>query len=250
MESDFADQLDYFGRRKELCPVQAVESEVAVQLDYFGRRKELFPLKKQAQKPDLPQRDRILAAATEVFLECGFGQTSTAEIASRAKVSKRELYAHFADKHALLVAVVTAHQALLEGELKTARTPGEDIATILEKIAGAVQNFLLSERFGKMMRLVVAASFYDVNLAEQFYENGPNRGRKAVAQLLKAQMKVGTLRKADPEAAADLFFDLVVGSHLTMAAVLGQLESRSRSRRDIHQSLASFLTLYRPDNGS
>src|SRR5215471_12672731 len=53
-----------------------------------------------------PMRDRILGAAFEAFTEDGYAETSTLEIAARAKVSKRDLYANFGSKHAVLVACI------------------------------------------------------------------------------------------------------------------------------------------------
>src|SRR6478735_7658671 len=52
-------------------------------------------------------RKRILGAALSAFMEGGFAQTSTLEIATRARVSKRELYALFGNKEAMLVACIT-----------------------------------------------------------------------------------------------------------------------------------------------
>ena len=48
-------------------------------------------------------RQRILGAALSAFMEGGYAQTSTLEIATRARVSKRELYALFGNKEAMLV---------------------------------------------------------------------------------------------------------------------------------------------------
>src|SRR5258708_34371256 len=55
---------------------------------------------------DGPVRERILGAAFAVFTEHGFAQASTLEIASRAKVSKRELYALVGNKHEMLIACI------------------------------------------------------------------------------------------------------------------------------------------------
>src|SRR5436305_11924627 len=52
-------------------------------------------------------RKRILGAALSACMEGGFAQTSTLEIATRARVSKRELYAQFGNKEAMLVACIT-----------------------------------------------------------------------------------------------------------------------------------------------
>ena len=53
-----------------------------------------------------PARERILGAAMKAFMELGYAQTSTLEIATRAQVSKREIYALFGSKQAILAACV------------------------------------------------------------------------------------------------------------------------------------------------
>src|SRR5215470_17091388 len=52
--------------------------------------------------PQAPLRERILGAAFCAFQENGYAGASMLEIATRAKVSKRELYAVCEDKAALL----------------------------------------------------------------------------------------------------------------------------------------------------
>src|SRR5215831_10263119 len=51
-------------------------------------------------------RERILTAAFEAFRERGYAATSTLEIATRAHVSKRELYALVGNKQKMLIAVI------------------------------------------------------------------------------------------------------------------------------------------------
>ena len=57
-----------------------------------------------------PVRQRILAAAFEAFQERGYAATSTLEIATRARVSKRELYALVGNKQEMLIAAI-GHRA-------------------------------------------------------------------------------------------------------------------------------------------
>ena len=59
-----------------------------------------------AGKGQDPVRDRILAAAMRTFMEHGFAAATTLEIATRAKVSKRELYALVGNKEQMLAACV------------------------------------------------------------------------------------------------------------------------------------------------
>jgi AcrR family transcriptional regulator len=53
-----------------------------------------------------PARERILRAAMEAFMELGYNEASTLKIATRAQVSKRELYALFGNKQAMLAACI------------------------------------------------------------------------------------------------------------------------------------------------
>ncbi len=58
-------------------------------------------------------RRRILEAAFAAFMEGGYAQTSTLEIATRARVSKRSLYELVGNKQAMLVACITQRAARL-----------------------------------------------------------------------------------------------------------------------------------------
>ena len=52
-------------------------------------------------------RERILEAAFAAFVKGGYATTSTLEIATRARVSKRELYALVGDKQEMLIACIS-----------------------------------------------------------------------------------------------------------------------------------------------
>src|SRR3954454_23759371 len=53
-----------------------------------------------------PRRRAILSAAVGVLMEKGYARASTLEIATRARVSKRELYAEFGSKRGILEALI------------------------------------------------------------------------------------------------------------------------------------------------
>ena len=52
--------------------------------------------------PDDPLCDRVIGAAFGTFMAKGYAGTSMLEIATRAKISKRDLYAAFPSKQAVL----------------------------------------------------------------------------------------------------------------------------------------------------
>ena len=116
-----------------------------------------------------PHRERILSAASDVFLATGFEKTSTAEIARLAKVSKRELYSHFADKRDLLAAFVVDLQRTIGSRMDDLWASSKPMEELLLNSAKVIQEFILSERFGKLVRIVAAESYHSPNIAKQFF---------------------------------------------------------------------------------
>ena len=55
-----------------------------------------MPTQRRDSGSDTPVRERILEAAFAAFMDNGYTETSTREIATRARVSKRELYSQVA----------------------------------------------------------------------------------------------------------------------------------------------------------
>jgi len=59
-------------------------------------------------------RERILTAAFDAFMERGYAVTSTLEIATRARVSKRELYALVGNKQKMLLTAIAERAKRLQ----------------------------------------------------------------------------------------------------------------------------------------
>jgi AcrR family transcriptional regulator len=67
------------------------------------------PTRVQAKAVSNSIRDRALDAAFSLFRENGFSSTSMLDIVTRARISKRDLYALFDNKHAVLAACISEH---------------------------------------------------------------------------------------------------------------------------------------------
>jgi AcrR family transcriptional regulator len=71
-------------------------------------------------------RERILTAAFEAFMERGYAATSTLDIATRARVSKRELYALVGNKQKMLIKAI--------GERATRLQASADMPTLRDRV--------------------------------------------------------------------------------------------------------------------
>jgi AcrR family transcriptional regulator len=80
-------------------------------------------------------RGRLLQAATELYRERGFGQTTVAQIAERAGVTERTFFRHFADKREVLFGGSTRLQQLMADAVSAAPAS----ATALEAVGAALE---------------------------------------------------------------------------------------------------------------
>jgi AcrR family transcriptional regulator len=112
--------------------------------------------KKGVELDDRPVRQRILASASRAFAENGYARTGTREIAARARVSKRELYALFGDKRALLTACVMTRLERIRPptELPPARTRAE-LVEQLTGVGSAILRAIGAPEAVAMIRLAV-----------------------------------------------------------------------------------------------
>jgi AcrR family transcriptional regulator len=89
--------------------------------------------------PDLDARDRILAAAGEIFAAVGFAGARIDDIAARAGINKAMLYYHVGDKERLYAAVLTDSiekaLAALHQAIDKVPKPSDKLQAILETFA-------------------------------------------------------------------------------------------------------------------
>src|SRR6201987_6041461 len=82
-------------------------------------------------------RKRIQDATFAVLMKRGYARTRTLEIATRAKVSKRELYALFRDKQAILTSCIAERAAQVRPPLEFPSVRDRETLTQVLKAFGA-----------------------------------------------------------------------------------------------------------------
>jgi TetR/AcrR family transcriptional regulator of autoinduction and epiphytic fitness len=93
-----------------------------------------------ASTPDNARRERVLAAALEVFGRYGFRKASMDDIARAADISRQGLYLHFANKDALFRAAI--HHELDTALDEAARNLNEPGADLQGRVVGALDAWL------------------------------------------------------------------------------------------------------------
>src|ERR1700710_2369342 len=86
-------------------------------------------------------RERLVVAAVDLFTEQGYDETTVAQIAERAGVTRSTFFRHFSDKRELLTAGQQAlSQLLADGiaEAPAGVTPLAAVAAGLERVSRAV----------------------------------------------------------------------------------------------------------------
>jgi AcrR family transcriptional regulator len=184
---------------------------------------------------ETPARGRILRAAFEAFTERGYAGTSTLDIATRAKVSKRELYTLFGSKQAILVACIATRTDRMRppGDLPTAH----DRAALRDTLARFGENLLhevCQPPVLAMMRLGIAEADRSPELARVLDESGRTATRATLTALFTHAQDAGLVAPGDPAAIGDeyralLWGDVLLGLLLRVAEAPTEAEIARRA---------------------
>jgi AcrR family transcriptional regulator len=195
-----------------------------------------------------PMQDRILGAAFKAFTEDGYAETSTLEIARRAKISKRDLYANFSSKHAVLVACIKsrAERMRLPQDLPTPRTR-QMLASTLTSFASNLVREVSHPSVIATFRLAISEATRSPEIAQALDVAGRDATRGTLAELLASAQSTGLIGPGEPAVMAAqylglLWESLMVGLLLGVAATPKPAEAERRATK----ATAAFMQL-RPD---
>ena len=190
-------------------------------------------------------RKRILGAALSAFMEGGYAQTSTLEIATKARVSKRELYSLFGNKQAMLIACIAERAQRLKvpvdlPELRDRNT--------LRKVLAAFGAKLLTETSDPVVVAVFRLAISEAVAAPQVAQALESIARKPTRDALQEIMASATRAefvRGDPAVMAAQFSGLLFGD--TMIGLLLRVTTRPDAgeiARRAREATQAFLHLY------
>jgi AcrR family transcriptional regulator len=218
-----------------------------VRVSTISLSEELIRVKKgKSKQGTTPLRERILQAAFCAFMENGYTGTSMLEIATRAKVSKREIYTVCEDKAALLRAAIAdrAQHMRLALELPTPKDR-KGLAATLVAFGVAVLRGVCNPAVRAVYWLAISESGNAPEVARLLDNVGRGTNRAALAQTLAQAQANGLIAAGEPAAMAIDFFALLWGDLLLQLLLRvvnpptpQAMEQRAREAAD------KFLRLY------
>lgn len=194
-------------------------------------------------------REKILAAAEQVFLHAGFLGANMDSIAEKAVVSKQTVYAHFQSKEALfleVIAAMTGGAARAIGEDVEDRLDDSPVREYLAMVAIDQLGIVMTPRLMQLRRMVIGETERFPDLGRSLYENGPLVSIRRIARALAHYIALGQIRDCDPIQAATQFNWMVMGAPTNAAMLLGDagIPSRSELHAHAHEAVRIFLAAY------
>jgi AcrR family transcriptional regulator len=190
-------------------------------------------------------RERILEAAFAAFMKSGYATTSTLEIATRARVSKRELYALVGNKQQMLIACISERAKRLE---VPADLPLPHDRETLEQVLASFGTKLVHEVSDPtviaVFRLAIAEAVQAPEVARALDSTGREASRAALRKIMAQAQASGLLTGRPAELAGQfaglLWRDLMVSLLLGVAERPNPRELAGRAR----DAAAAFLQLH------
>ena len=139
-------------------------------------------------------RARILEAAFAAFMEDGYAATSTLDIATRARVSKRELYALVGTKQEMLAACITerARRLQVPADMPVPRNR-RTLADILAAFGAQLLREVSEPTVIGVFRLAIAEAVHAPEVARALDSIGREATRAALRQLMAQAQGCGLL---------------------------------------------------------
>jgi AcrR family transcriptional regulator len=207
--------------------------------------------RRQESSDETAVRERILQAAFAAFMKSGYAMTSTLEIATRARVSKRELYALVGNKQEMLIACISERAKRLDGpaDLPVPRDR-ETLEQVLASFGTKFVREVSDPTVIAVFRLAIAEAVQAPEVARALNSIGREASRAALRKIMAEAQASGLLTGRPTELAEQfaglLWRDLMVSLLLGVAERPNTREISGRARG----AAAAFLQLHPLPNDS
>lgn len=200
---------------------------------------------KPAARPS--KRERVVVAASKLFLDDGYGATGMDAIAKEADVSKATVYSYYDDKSSLFADVMVRMCEEIGGHRELEELVSPSLDDTLRAIALYWVESVLEAVRRQILQRVVAESREFPELGKKFWDTGPGRIEAFVAGYLADAKRRGLLDVDDPARVAASFVGQLAGLYLLpLLAGIRKRPSEAEIRRGVDDVVAGFMASRRP----
>lgn len=189
----------------------------------------------------LAKRQRYLDSATRLFLEQGYEHTGLDQLIEECGGSKLTLYNYFGDKKGLLEAVVVEMTGQLQDVLSFEPVDGESIRDQLIHFSHCYLRYIYNPDMLKLIRLVLAQSRSEPELAAFFTERTARYSRDVLQAFLEGQLANGGLQLTDTFTASEQLLGALKGNRFFEALFVDRPLPEPELRRYAEQTVDQFL---------
>jgi len=187
-----------------------------------------------------------MSAAFQTIAENGFSGSSTLDIASRARVSKRELYALFGNRDDILLACIVERATAISDSLTLpeAQTIGE-LTEVLRTFGYRLLKGTTRPDVMTAFRFAVARSQDLPGAARAIDKHGRRASRAALSRLFEQAIENGLVKPVDIDRMVRTYFGLV-WSDLQVGLLLGVSKAPSdpEIRALADEAAGTFIAIY------
>ncbi len=191
--------------------------------------------------PQPGNRERLLQAARELFLEQGY-DASVDAIISRAGVARQTFYNHFQNKESLFAEAVRCCVsdiiAPLDGRAGSLRESLQDFARVYRARA-------LSPEGVAIYRILSSQAPRFPELIRELFGLGDGQMISTLAGVLRHAMAEGQLRQSEPVFAAEMLMAMLVGQERAQY-LFGVPREAADETAKIDQIVDGFLRMFAP----
>jgi TetR/AcrR family transcriptional regulator, mexJK operon transcriptional repressor len=165
------------------------------------------------------RRRAFLEAATAVFLEKGYANSTLDDVIARSGGSRQTLYTLFGGKQGLFEVIVSDYSSKIFGTLNVEDMLGQTPDQVLVELGIRYLQTVTSPVAVGLFRLLIAESISMPHMAKRFWEIGPNHDRTLLSSYFAHQARRGILQLTDPERAAQQFWGMLRGDYHIQGAL-------------------------------
>ncbi len=188
------------------------------------------------------RRNAILKAAKALFLKQGYAATSLEQVVAKSGGSLATVYQLFGNKQGLWRALVTEVSEQISAPLLDHSV---DVRTTLIEMGLRLVEIDGSPEVAGGIRLIMAEGGGYPELAKTLFEEGPEAGRRLLANYLTAENAADRLSVPDAALAAEQFCCLVGGDRLLRNACgVPKHAPPDQERRRVEAAVDLFLNTY------